>query len=886
MGIFSTKKKTYVSSTSYNLAGDEEDRPQFLKSLVVGHTFKGSGDSLSSVLNSAYLNGPGIKLRNFPAWARRTDYDDTIGLASSTIQIGNQLDLDLLADYISSLHSGKDVSIQSAEILPSDYSYWVDEYLINNYPDRVEDEYTYDYSTTTGEITLVFETGPTVVFPLVGYEHNARYIYASYTVVERNIEGPVSTGSTIVLDDEDDFPSVTGWDEIYYNVTPIPVSLDTVVTTTHTYSDGRPDETSSVTTTESDSYDEIHGKWERTTYNGQSGVDDSIGSLKEIQYQDQVGSVVTNTSTVTTTETIAPGVTKTTTVVTETDSVDLDKSYRIDEVEIIDTKWSPITFLRYQFDSGEPTLDAMFAPEESSGEFYPFIPIRLNNAFISPTYLPDVYGPAKAALKKSIGGKYDSVVESIADNDALGDIDYAYVMFGVSLNTKENASRLYIYKLFQSILYDISTDPSGDYSAYQIAWADADAKVNAWIEWKAAQSNPADPLYGEPEPPKVTYPEMPERSLRVFSEDKGAINFDIGMSWTSISETTEIGVAAPGAKKGDVFLVSEDEPLYPEGYYTFNTFFSRIFERDTLLIKWQDEVNQWRQLRIVNLVHTNNVYRGNVVSITAKAALTDEDESGFIVPLHEGVYKAMGVVDGTQMSVASSYIIFNSYKVVKTKWYRTGVFKIVVLIVVIAIAIVFPATAGLAIKVGTALGFTGTLAIIVGVVAVAAAASILTSIIVKISVALFGEKVGAVIGSILSVVAVAYGGAAISGQSLSTVIAEMSRAELIIHLSNAVGGGISAYYQAAANLIGVETQNLLQSYETEMDKIQALFNENLGTSTNIIDPTMLTNAATTFIESSSSFLERTLMTGSEVAELSQSLVNNFASITLSTDLTL
>lgn len=883
MGLFSSKKKTVVSSTSYNLAGDEDDRPQFLKSLVVGHAFKGSNDSLSSVLNSAYLNGPGIKLRNFPAWSRRTGYDGTIGLTSSTIETGNQLNLVELTAYISSLHSGKDIALQSAEILAADYSYWVDEYLVNNYPDRIEDPYTYDYSEATGEITLIFGTGPTVVFTPAGYDYAARYIFASYTVVTRNTEGPLETGSTIVLGDQDNFPSTTGWDQIYYNVTPTGVFLNTVKTTTHTYSDGRPNESSSVTTTASDSYDEIHGKWQRVTYKGQSPIADSITSLKEIQYHDQLGSVVTNTSTVTTTEEVSPGVTKTTTVVTDTDSIDLDKSYRIDEVKITNTEWSPITFLRYKYGSGSATLDAMFAPTKSSGDFYPFIPIRLNNKFVSPTYLPDVYGPAKAALKKSIGGRYDELVDNIADNASLGDIDYAYVMFGVSLNTKENASKLYIYKLFQSILYDLSLDPSGDYSAYQAAWLDADTKVNAWAKWKNAQSVPSDPLYGTSEPPKVAYPEMPERSIRVFAQDRGAINFNIRMAWTSITESTEIGVAAPGAKKGDVFLVSEDEPLYPEGYYSFEAFFSRVTDRDTLVIKWQDEVNQWRQLRIVNLVHQNRVYRGKVVSIRAKTALTDVGESGFIVPLHEGVFKAVGVINGTQMSVASSYIIFNSYKTVKQKWYQTGIFKIIILIVVIVVAIVFPPTATFATSVGTALGLTGTLATIAGVVVVAAAASILTNIIVDISVKLFGEKVGSIVGTILAIAAIAYGGAAYTGQSLSTSIAAMSRAELIINLSNAVGNGVAAYYQAAATLMGVETQNLIQSYETEMDKIQALFNENLNGSTNIIDPMMLTDSTRNFIESSASFLERTLMTGSDVVELSQSLVNNFASITLSTN---
>ena len=886
MGIFSSKKKTFVSSTSYNLAGDEADRPQFLKSLIIGKTFGESTATMAETITGAYLRGPGVRFRNFAAWGESSGYNDAINLTTSDINSGNNLNLTVLKNYLKTLDGGSyDVDIQSAELGFADYTDWVDEFIVKNFPSSLPTEYTFDLNETTKIVTVTFVNGSTSSFLLEDFDPYARYISVAYTKVDSQSSGSITTGSTIVLDDDEPFPSTDGWTEIYYTDETVPVVLETTTTTVVHYSDGRPDETTTTTTTENSSYHEIHGKWEQINYLGESATEDSIKSQKDIQYQDQVGSIITTSESTSTTEVVLPGLTRTTTVTTETDSVDLDKTYRIDEQQITDIKWSTMRFFRYRFNTGNALLDPMFAERTESGGFFPFIPIRLNNKFVSPTYLPDLYALSKKALKKGTGGSYDEMVENLKDNPSLKDIDYAYVNYGVSLNTQEMASRKYIYKFFQAILYDLAVDPSGDYSAWQIQWAAADAAVNTWTEWKLAQSDTDDPLYGTPQPPRIAYPDMPSRTIQVRADTGTAINYDITLEWVSLSESTEIGVAQTGAKKGDIFLSSGPLELYPEGYYVKKNVsrFARVVDTETLYIKWQDEENSYRQLTVVGLKHLNNVYRGKKVIITAKQALEDDDESGFIVPLHVDIYRSMGIKDATQMATACSYLTLNSYTVVKQKWYQTTIFKIILIVVIIVISIIFPPFAATATAVGTSLGFTGIAAIIVGVVVTAIASTILIKILVKVATALFGEKIGAIVGTIAAIALIAYGGAEISGETLTSSIANMSRAELIINLSNAVGQGVAAYYQASAELTAQAISSFVENYETEMDILQELYDKNLTSATNIIDPMMLTDATNVLIESSNSFLQRTLMTGSDVADLSFALVNNFADITLSTN---
>ena len=125
----------------------------------------------------------------------------------------------------------------------------------------------------------------------------------------------------------------------------------------------------------------------------------------------------------------------------------------------------------------------MFATSTIGSQFLPVIPFRLNNQFISDTSPTVLYPLAKRALKKAIGAKYDDIETNIKDNANLGDIDYAYAVFGVSLNVKENACKKYIYKFFQTILEDPNQLESVSYAQYVLDFQAASASIAAWNVW-------------------------------------------------------------------------------------------------------------------------------------------------------------------------------------------------------------------------------------------------------------------------------------------------------------------------------------------------------------------------------------------------------------------
>lgn len=835
MGIFGSRKKTYVSSVVYNMAGDELTRPNFLKTMMFGHVLNPQ-PSLGQAIVGSYLEGPGMRFRKFAKWARNSGYNDTIGLVTGTILTGSSLDQEALIPELP-VTPGSTVDLQTARIGEADYTYWADQWVAENYPERLTSPYESDFEEGTNDIVITWPDESTDSFTPVNYDPRGVYLYAIYTEMTGEEVMPVEEGEEHELEEDEDFPDVTDWTEVSYE------------------EDG----------------DEIHGVWERSTYMGQAPDRDATYTLKEIMYQDTVPEDP------------------------EADPIVLVRTWRIDTEITYHNARSPIKVFIYKYGDGNPTLDGMFAPNDALGSFFPFIPFRINNKFVSDTYLPEVYAQSKKGYKKATTGKYDEMIENLEDNESLGDIDYAYCVFGVSLNVLENASRKYIYRFFKEIMDDFPVSGDG-YSAWQAAWNAANESQQAWMAWSAAQTDEDDPLFGTPEPERLPYPTMPSNSMRISSGAASVMNYDITISWNTIEETVGTGLLKPDAKRDELWFTigatqEYEEVIWGEEGGVWQPIPGNNISNDDITLNWQVTSTTWRRLRIVGLKHRNLIYGGKSVDITAKEALEDVEESGFIIPLHEGVFRSMGLKDGTQMTTACSFMVFNCYQVVKKKWYQTGIFAIIVIIIIIVVSIYFPPAGGAAggvlgtnAAVGAALGLTGAAAIVVGAVANAIAAMLLTRLISTAATAVFGEKWGAIIGAIAAVIALQVGTAMASGQTMASSFGNLMRADNILKLMNAAGEGYQGYVQAAASEMAKEAQNVMENYKRETREIQKAWQENIGTGRGIIDPLEITGVFGVTMESIDAFLQRTLMTGSDVADMSLSMITNFVDMTLSNDL--
>lgn len=891
MGWFSKKKKIYVSSVSYNLAGDIKDRVKYIPTTVMSHVIKNSAsDSLAESITQSLMSGPGIKFRGFGRWAQRTGYTAAVGQSSGGLIVGSNLDLDALTPLIP-VGPGEKATVSSATIDSADYSFWVDQWMLQNHPTEVDADYETDFNEKLNKIFINFldGSGREYSFTPVGFDPYGQYLYINYMLGKENQPGPVVPGTPVTVASADDFPSTNGY--FYDGESRPPKGGNTFrqTVTTITYSDGRPGSTDTDREDGSAFWNDSIKSYHNDVYRGQDTVADQTYSERTLLELRILGSIKLYGPTVTTThEDIGGGVTMTTTKTYTEGSLAWTYSYLESSQKLIHYSWSKMQTIIYKKGTGNAAFDAFFVNSVDSGAYLPFIPMRIDNSFVTGW----IREQNVKAMKKATGASYDKIQATVANNNSLGDIDYAYILWGVALNTKEPAAMKYLFRFFEAIL-EAGAGGGAAYTQWQVRWNQADTARKNWVAWKEAQSVPTSPLYGTPQPPLIPYPQVSGSSMVLYSQ---IYNLNMRIYWNSVTKTSGVGRGFGNARPGQVRMILGATQQFNEILYTSGITGGSPYSSTLITITWQLTEDTFETMAIWGLHHTNIIYKGKGVDITAYEAMTDGEESGFIIPLNQEIYRRMPLTEATQMANGMAYMVFNCYKVVKQKWYQTKWFKIILIVVIIVITVVTAgaggASAGLlgpAAAVGASIGFAGVAAIIVGTIANAIAAMLLSQIIMMASTAIFGEKVGAIVGAIASVVAVSVGTSMANGGGIAAGFSNLSSAENLMRLTVAAGQGISGYMNAETQDTMKATQKLMEDYEAQSKKISQMWEQNLGNGRTYIDPIEMTDLLKApeqeYVgETVAMFLGRTLMTGTDIAQTTHNMLTNMSAITISTTL--
>lgn len=891
MGLFSSKK-TYVSSTIYNMAGDIADRSNFLKTVIAAHVIGEDSGSMSNSIQQSYIKGPGVKLRNFGAWA--DDNYSIVGVPQGNLYSRISVPSEEVAKHIPHPENTT-VEVQRVDVRLSEYGFWAEQYMLLNYPEQITTNWVSDYDEVNNKIKITLADTSVIEFTPNDFNKSAAYIYALYTLVTGRQADDVVEGNEVILGSAEPYPSTSGYESKSSLTREESEILEKIVQSTTTYSDGRPAEVKTTTSNSEATYTYYRAEYEKSEYLGSENESgDQLASKVTILRFRRDGSVIQTESTQTTTETLADGVVKTTVTKTTEDELVVEKAYRSDTQRVVIQSRSPAQLYIYKLGSGNQELDDLVNQKPDDGYYFPFIPVRLDNKFLSPTYEEAAYLKAKRAYKKATTGNLDDIVDDLAENKSIKDIDYAYVMFGVSLNTKENTGKKYLYKFFDRLRLSQDTNRD-DYAIWRAQQTDYDTAAEEYIDWRESQNNPESTKFGT-EPPSVPNTSaLPVSEIRIRGNGTLNTNLDMQITWQSITRATGTGQFRVGAKKESYEVQYISTQVYSMPNFSNGTVLPTDGLRVPRLIMYhQIDDDHWESLTIIGLVHKNYIYKGKYVETDAEDAMKDAEESGFLVPLHYGVFRELSLVDATQLSTACCYLVLNSYLVKKTGFFQSGFFKILLVIAVIAITVATGGAGaalgagllGSAASVGAAIGLTGTLAIIAGAVANAIVAMIVTKLITAGAVAIFGEKLGAIIGTIAAIVTMQVGTAMSTGSSLASMLPSLARADNILRMTMAAGDGISGYIAAGAAETAGKTQQLIADYEKQAADISKLYEQNIGYGSANLNPQLIQAVKELRVEGSDSFLQRTLMTGSEVAELSIGLITNFTDVTLSTDLKL
>lgn len=732
MGLFGSRKKVYVSSAAYNLAGDIQKRPHYLKTTMVNYVLTGNRRTgISTAIQNALLAGPGISLRSFGRWARTSGYTDSLRIGKTNLSGTFAINMDTVNAYLQAV-TGEDVSIQSIEIDDADYSYWAEQWMLENFPEEFDTTWAADYNDIEKKVYIdrAYDAGLTS-FYVPQMTRGRKYCYMAYM---------------------------------------------------------KPN-----------------------------------GDLRIWIY--------------------AEG-------------------------------------------SGSASMDAMFRSGDSVGSFFPPIFVRYDNKFLSNSYKPDLYKLGSKAFEKATGSEITLLVDQLRQNDSLSDIDHAFVVFGASLNSPSTNACRYIFDFFSAMLRDNPTVAAGGNIAdYRSALEHTRLSVNQYEIW-------ADTSEGEA--PKIVAPPPSPRTSIIYSSNRTDIDFYFKIEWKAMTSTSGSGLAKVGAKPGECWISKGTDFGISKKLFGLGKLSTVISESlQGITITYQESANSWKRLTIQGLKHTNRVYKGKAVEISAWEALDDTEESGFIIPLHESIFREMPLTKATQFATANSYLVLNCYKVVKKKWYQTGIFAVILIVVMIVVSIYFPPAAGAGggllgsgAAVGGAIGLSGTAALIAGAAINAIAAMVVINLITKIATEVFGEKIGSIVGAVAAVFVMQVGTAVSNGASMASAFSGLMNPVNLLRLTNAVGQGYQGYLQAStAELMG-KTQEVLEDYEGAMGEISSKMYELLGSEQGVVDPLAFLDSTNGTIgaESRDSFLARTLLTGSEIADMSMELITEFTNITLDTSM--
>ena len=105
------------------------------------------------------------------------------------------------------------------------------------------------------------------------------------------------------------------------------------------------------------------------------------------------------------------------------------------------------------------------------------------------------------------------------------------------------------------------------------------------------------------------------------------------------------------------------------------------------------------------------------------------------------------------------------------------------------------------------------------------------------------------------------------------------KAENILKLIDAAGQGYQAYVRGSITDMQNDLVKIQEQTNAELKRVREAFFDQFGYGGGQIDPMMFIGSSPVIAESRDTFLARTLMTGSDVADMSHEMLNSYVELT-------
>lgn len=266
--------------------------------------------------------------------------------------------------------------------------------------------------------------------------------------------------------------------------------------------------------------------------------------------------------------------------------------------------------------------------------------------------------------------------------------------------------------------------------------------------------------------------------------------------------------------------------------------YSSVITGNTHKYRYQHTEGMYYEITVTDLKMTYWVFEQYTTT-------GDEDNKEILlIPVDVNIAKTYSLPMREKLYARSLHFVFNSKVVTKLKWYQTGIFKVIMIVVSIVITVLTMGATWQGIVAAVAAGATVTAITMMVVMA------ILKYLIVSVALKLFVKLVGARFAFIAAVVAAVYGGyQAIQAGSLQGAPWAKELLQVASGLSSAVNADIASQMEDLVN-----QQSEFEKFAEEQTKLLDSANELLGGDI-VMNPLII------FGESPNDFYQRTVHSG-------------------------
>ena len=453
----------------------------------------------------------------------------------------------------------------------------------------------------------------------------------------------------------------------------------------------------------------------------------------------------------------------------------------------------------YRVGSGtHPSLDALIGTKpKTNGSFFPFAYFRYDKKSETADKTTAAYKTSRK-LVKYLGMDYDEVAAAIDENPDIKDVQQAMLIMAVPANSKDQLECRYLFSFFENLYYSRSNQyksPTAGAIA-QFQWGDSTFLASTIV--------------------------IQDKRFKLSLNNRGVFKKKVVGSIGAIGTyTSGISTETRRQKYTDQ---ETGQVSYINIPYKYHYYRHQITE------------SLYEELLVVDLQLRYYIIDGHYTT-------GDETDDILLIPIDRSIMDSYSIPDREKLYSRSLHFVFNSVQIVKVKWYQRGVFKAIITIVAIVIAVISlqPAITA-AVLAGTSAAYL-TLALII-------IEQLVIGLVLGAAFKLFVKLIGIDLAFIIAIVAAIYGAyQAIEAGS----VAGAPWAQELLQLSAGLTKGVSDNLQdMMKDLVGDYQQLsvMKDDFAKEMERTSKLLDSN-----NHLSPFVI------FGESPNDFYNRTVHSG-------------------------